>query len=419
VERSAGQYAIHSQFAAGAMGTIHFGRLHGAQGFRRTVAVKKMRRDAIGNAELTAMFVDEARVAARIVHPNVVQTYDVVVADEDVFVVMEYVSGESLAGLMKGGRIPSAHAVSIVTGVLRGLHAAHEATDTRGESLELVHRDVSPGNVLVGVDGIARILDFGVAKATGRLHKTRTGNIKGKLAYMPPEQLCGEPLDQRADIYAVGVVLWEALVGRRLFATASADEMLERIVGGRIEPPSASHPDLTPFDAVVLRALAANPEARFATAREMMVALERCGEIATQSEVGALVEEMAAESIRARSRMLEAIEAKVQAPDHDGRSRAAFWAVPALALVLGAGAIAIHVGKERRDVPVRTTIEPTSSVATVAESTALPVEPPVADPPIHAPPRARAPAHRPRVDCEMPFSIDLSGHKHYKRECTR
>ena len=168
------------------------------------------------------MFLDEARLAARIRHPNVVSTLDVVATEGELFVVMEYVPGESLARLLRAVRtanemVPVPIAATIMVGVLHGLHAAHEARDERGDPLRIVHRDVSPHNILVGTDGDAHVIDFGIAKARGRMQVTRQGQIKGKLSYMPAEQLIGQGLDHRADIFAASIVLWEALTGQRLF----------------------------------------------------------------------------------------------------------------------------------------------------------------------------------------------------------
>jgi serine/threonine protein kinase len=214
-----GRYALSEEIAHGGMATVHIGRLRGSAGFARTVAIKRPHPQYARDPEFVAMFVDEARLAARIHHPNVVSTLDVVAREGELFLVMEYVQGESLSRLVhlarqRRERVPEPMVASIVAGVLHGLHAAHEARGEGGELLGLVHRDVSPQNVLVGTDGVARVLDFGVAKAAGRIHTTRNGELKGKLAYMSPEQLCGE-VTRMTDVYAAGVVLWEALAGAR------------------------------------------------------------------------------------------------------------------------------------------------------------------------------------------------------------
>jgi len=196
------------------MATVHIGRLVGPAGFARIVAIKRMHAQFAADPDFVAMFLDEAWLAARIQHPNVVQTLDVVTTEGELFLVMEYVQGETLARLERSareaGELPPARVVvGIASSMLHGLHAAHEAKDESGKALSIVHRDVSPQNVMVGVDGIARLLDFGVAKATVRLQTTREGQLKGKLAYMAPEQLAGQAT-RASDIYSAGVVCGRA-----------------------------------------------------------------------------------------------------------------------------------------------------------------------------------------------------------------
>jgi serine/threonine-protein kinase len=212
------------------MGVVYVGRLEGPAGFERTVAIKQLHGHLAAHPEFTAMFLDEARLAARIVHPNVVATLDVVQSADRLLVVMDYVHGESLAHLARscrerGERVPLSIAISIVVDVLYGLDAAHEATGPTGEPLGIVHRDVSPHNVMVGRDGVGRVLDFGIAKAASRIStQSDGGRIMGKLAYMAPEQLTREPADRRMDVFAVSIVLWELLTGERLFAGKSDTE---------------------------------------------------------------------------------------------------------------------------------------------------------------------------------------------------
>src|SRR5450432_3116813 len=184
--RVIGRYALYGKLAAGGMATVHFGRLLGPAGFSRTVAIKRLHPQFAKDPEFVAMFLDEARLAARIHHPNVIATLDVVALEGELFLVLEYVQGESFASLLRAARdrrtpVPLPVVSAVMTGVLHGLHAAHEAKNERGEPLRLVHRDVSPHNVLVGADGVPRVLDFGIAKAAGRLQTTREGHLKGKL----------------------------------------------------------------------------------------------------------------------------------------------------------------------------------------------------------------------------------------------
>ncbi|WP_394837779.1 serine/threonine protein kinase [Pendulispora rubella] len=314
--RLLGRYALHGEIAVGGMATVHFGRLHGAIGFSRTVAIKRLHKQYARDPDFVSMFLDEARLAARIRHPNVVPTLDVVATEGELFVVMEYVHGESLSRLIrqetqKGQAIPPAIVGSILSGTLQGLHAAHEARDERGQPLSIVHRDVSPQNILVGSDGVARVLDFGVAKAAGRIHTTQQGQIKGKLPYMAPEQLSSESeLTRQVDVYAAAVCLWEALTGRRLFSGDNEGIVLARVLTSEVEPPSRYARDVSPeLDDVVLRGLARDLGQRFATAREMAIALERAlGRVASAAEIADWMEGAAGVVLAARHRAVAAME---------------------------------------------------------------------------------------------------------------
>jgi len=323
--RIVGRYALYGAIASGGMATVHFGRLLGPVGFSRTVAIKRLHAQFAQDPEFVSMFLDEARLAARIRHPNVVPTLDVVATGGELFLVMDYVQGESLARLTRGKERANLRIISaIVSGALHGLHAAHEARDERGMPLGIVHRDVSPQNVLVGVDGVPKILDFGVAKAAGRSQTTRDGQIKGKLAYMPPEQLRGATLTRTTDIYATGVLLWEMLTGQRLFQGDNEGVIVTRILEGKVTPPSrviATHSStltdaqmrlLEAIDAIVLKALAPKPDLRYATAREMALALENVCHPATASVIGEWVETTAREVLSTRAARIAEIESRSQ-----------------------------------------------------------------------------------------------------------
>jgi serine/threonine-protein kinase len=295
------------------MASIHFGRLLGPAGFSRSVAIKRLHPHLAEDPEFVAMFRDEARIAARIHHPNVVQTLDVESSEGELFVVLDYVHGESLSRLLQHAQRAGAPATpailgAILFGVLEGLHAAHEARDAAGEPLDLVHRDVSPHNVLVGTDGIARVLDFGVAKARGRAQTTRGGQLKGKLSYMAPEQLRGS-VTRRTDVFAASVVLWEALAGRRLFEGDDDGEVIHRLLHEPIPSPRTYAPRVPPeLEAVVMRGLAREPADRFATAREMALALDSLGPRATPIEVGAFVERIGGAILAERAVRVAQIE---------------------------------------------------------------------------------------------------------------
>jgi serine/threonine-protein kinase len=312
-----GRYVVGDEIASGGMATVHLGRMLGDAGFARTVAIKRLHPQYTRDPDVCAMLLDEGRLSARIHHLNVVTTLDVVASEGDLFIVMEYVHGEPLSALIraairKGQKVPPRICSAVLSGALRGLHAAHEARDARGEPLGVVHRDVSPQNILVGSDGVARVLDFGIAKAAGRAQVTTDGSIKGKFGYMPPEQLHGEVLDRRADVYAAGVVLWEALVGARLFAGSGATPDFARLLDPRVDPPSSRLARLPPaYDAVVMRALAREAEGRFPTTLEMAEALEACGPVAPPAEVGAWVMDVAGDLLAELSGRVVAIETRL------------------------------------------------------------------------------------------------------------
>jgi serine/threonine protein kinase len=311
--RVLGRYALYDEIAAGGMATVHIGRLLGPVGFSRTVAIKRLHAQFAKDPEFVSMFLDEARLAARIRHPNVIGTLDVVALAGELFLVMEYVPGDSFARLWRSAResgkpIPLPIVSAILVGVLEGLHAAHEATNDRGEPLGIVHRDVSPHNVIVGTDGIARVLDFGVAKATGRLQTTREGQLKGKISYMAPEQVQGT-VDRTTDIYAATVVLWEALTGRRLFFAENEARTLANVLYPRVEQPSRHARGIPArLDAVVLRGLDPNPAGRFATARDMARALQIAVPPAPAYEVGEWVQQTAGATVEMRARRVASIE---------------------------------------------------------------------------------------------------------------
>lgn len=309
------RYALFDAIARGGMATVHIARLVGAAGFSKTVAIKRMHEHLASNAQFVNMFVDEARLAGRLQHPHVVNVMDVVASEGEAFLVMEYVHGESLSSLMKqagqsGEGIPPQLAVQILRGALEGLHAAHEATSQKGEPMHLVHRDVSPQNILVGVDGIARVLDFGIAKAVGRLQDSSTGHVKGKAAYMAPEQVSGQPVDRRTDIYAAGVVLWECLAGRRLFTGENSAEIIYRVleedIPGLDEVTEGLDPNLIE---AVARATSRHSRERYATAREFALALDACCPVLPTRAVGTWVKELGGDALSARAARVHEIEA--------------------------------------------------------------------------------------------------------------
>ena len=310
-----GRYEIITHLAAGGMATVFLARALGAAGFHRLVAIKLLHAHVAADQQFIAMFLDEARLAAGIRHPNVVPTVDLQDTPEGHYLVMEYVEGDTVLGLLRQGvksnkPMPAGIALRIALDTLAGLHAAHELTGDQGEPLNLVHRDVSPHNILVGVDGVARILDFGVARAEERLGTTRDGQVKGKLSYMAPEQTANEPVDRRADVFTAGIVLWECLSGRRLFRGQSDAEVLRNLLDSpipRLRDVSPAYPQA--LDDVCNRALRRDPDERFDTAAEFAEELERAAEplgIASQKQVGAYVRGVAGEVIDSIQRRVRA-----------------------------------------------------------------------------------------------------------------
>jgi len=299
--------------ASGGMATVHLARAHGAGGFQRFVALKVMHPHIASEPEFVQMFLDEARLAARIHHPNVVGTSDVQQDEDGLFLVMDYIDGPALQVILralwtKGERMPLDVGLRIFLDALAGLHAAHELTDASGESLHLVHRDVSPQNILVGADGVARLTDFGVARARSRITTTECGQLKGKLTYMAPEQVRSEPIDRRADIYAAGVVLWEMLTSERLMRGDNDGAIVERILAGVSRSPRDVVPSVPePLSALCMRALRFEREERFPTAAAFAEALEAAAlesgiAIATPRAVSALLKDLHIESSTASVR---------------------------------------------------------------------------------------------------------------------
>jgi serine/threonine-protein kinase len=311
-----GRYALFEQFAAGGMATVHFGRLDGAGGFARVVAVKRLLPHLLENQEFTEMLLKEARLAARVRHPNVVATLDVVATKGDVLLVLDYVHGEALSTLCrtqakeKKEQIALPIVVGIVSDMLQGLSAIHDATDEKGRSLSLVHRDVSPPNVLVGADGVARVLDFGIATALDHIEETAPERRKGKRGYMSPEQVRGERLTQRSDIFAAGIVIWELLAMRRLFPVDQEAEVGEAVLRGDYPRVSQYRPDIPPeLDEIVMRALALSPEARFASMHELGDAFEAAAPArANARRIGEWVLDLAKDALSERTRKLARVE---------------------------------------------------------------------------------------------------------------
>lgn len=310
LDPSGSRYELIAKIASGGMATVYVGRLRGAGGFSRTVAIKRAHAHLVEDAGFKAMLVDEARLASRLHHPNVVAVLDVEELAGELRLVMDYVEGTSLADLVAQGqkadrRLPARIAVRIALDACAGLQAAHELCDEDGRPLGLVHRDVSPHNILVGLDGVARVADFGIAKHAEGAVSTTTGALKGKLGYMAPEYIEHGQLDARSDVFALGVVAWEALAGQKLFRGTNELDTLKLVVAALV-PPLSSVASFAGkrLDGVLATALARSPEERFASAAAFANALEtlaRKGDlIATAAEVGAFVRELAGPALDKR-----------------------------------------------------------------------------------------------------------------------
>jgi len=280
-----GRYTVLGQIAGGGMGSVFLALMRGPAQFSRLVAIKCLRTRWLDDPKYVARFTSEIRLSTRIRHPNVVQTLDVVQEAGELFLVMEYADGVTLSALLSDGSrferpLPIALAVGIMASVLRGLHAAHEAADENGAPLHIVHRDVSPQNIMVGRNGHVQVLDFGAAKAVDHSQHTAAGVLVGKLAYMAPEQVRGERSSPRSDVFAAGVVLWETLANKRLFYDPGLGrgEMLHALVLKPVVRPSTLRPGVSPaLDEVVRKALERNPNRRFQNALDFANALEAAG----------------------------------------------------------------------------------------------------------------------------------------------
>lgn len=301
-----GRYELLLPIAQGGMAEVWAARLVGDLGFSRVVALKTIRSEYAEDPQFRRGFFEEARVAAQLSHAHVVEVLDLGEHGTILFQVMRLIEGDSLARLIRAHQaragatvLPVRFSVRVVVDALGGLHAAHELADQDGTPLRLVHRDVSPHNILVGLDGVARIGDFGVAKALGRkLEETEVGQIRGKPGYLAPEQALGGEVDRRADVFAAGIVLWEALTGKRLFRSEDGRPHAARVDAGDIPDPRRFRPDTVAsrLAEAVMVALARDPRSRFPTAEAFAVALEEAmrggGGLASDREVAAVVREL-------------------------------------------------------------------------------------------------------------------------------
>jgi serine/threonine protein kinase len=275
-----GKYQLIRPLARGGMAELHLARATGAEGFCKLVALKRILPRHAANAEVLAMFLDEARLAATLNHPNVVQVYDIEASGGEYLLAMEYLRGESLLKVMqavqeRGRELPLEHAVAILLGLSSGLHYAHEQVGIDGQPLQIVHRDVSPQNVMITYDGGVKLVDFGIAKAAIRLFQTKNGALKGKLSYMSPEQCRSLPVDRRSDIFALSILAWEITTGRRLFVDKNDFVTMKAIVETDAPAPSSVAPGYPrDLERIILRGLRRRPDDRYPTAQAFYLELE-------------------------------------------------------------------------------------------------------------------------------------------------
>ncbi|MFT5354464.1 MAG: serine/threonine protein kinase [Polyangiales bacterium] len=317
--RLLGRYEIVAEIARGGMGTVFLARLEGVGGFQRLVAIKLMHAHLASEIQFTHMLLDEARLAAQLHHPNAVSVVDVAESDIGLYIVMDYVDGFALDRVLVALRDTPEKRIRIGLRIwldaVRGLGAAHRLRDEDGEPLGIVHRDVSPQNILVGIDGAGRITDFGVARAAARITSSHPGMIKGKPCYMAPEQAKASDVDARADTFALGIVLWEILAGRMLFdIDGGAAATLLRVISDPIPLASTAAPEAAPLDAACAKSLERDLNARFQTARELYEAVEvaarAAGLLATEEEVADFMQEaFASEMVNRKAAIKEHLSA--------------------------------------------------------------------------------------------------------------
>ena len=474
-EGSAGKYRIVLPLGQGGTSDVYLAIADGPGGFRKLAVLKMLRKSLSGDAEFRAMFLGEARLAARLHHPHVVQTYEVLEEPAGPVIVMEYLDGQPLSELIVRGRegnaFPLGMQLCALIDALAGLHAAHELADYDGTPLGVVHRDVSPHNVFVTVEGQAKVLDFGIAKLTRSLVETEVGTTKGKLRYMAPEQIAGGKLDRRADVYAAGVMLWEAIAGERMWKGMDEVEIRRRVGAGElpvVRPCREGLPEA--LLASCRRALALAPAERHPTALALAEELERAlaavpSGAPSRRAMGAAVARIFADERTNTRALIEAQIARMDgaaaratgelpAPEESANARPPIGvAAPAhrrraLTVALAAGAVVaaavlagwrISRAPELRAAPSAPSAATGAAPPPVAGGAAPANRAPVAEPAPASEERPRAPksgarkvVHEPAPipaaveappprdpapDCAHPFFIDANGIKKVRPEC--
>jgi serine/threonine protein kinase len=311
IRDAGGKYRLIVELGQGGTAVVYLAVARGPGGFNKLVVLKMMKRALLAEPELAEMFMNEARLSARLNHPNIVETNEVFEQDGIPVIVMQYLEGQPLSMLVtraeqKPDKFPLAWHLRVISEALAGLHHSHDLADYDGTPLNLVHRDMTPHNVFVTYEGQVKILDFGIAKINRSAAQTEVGVIKGKLRYMPPEQLTGEGVDRRSDIFAVGVMLWEAAARQRMWRGLTDPEVMHAILNNEIPKPSSIVPDMPPrLEAIIMKAMARDPAARHATAAALQAELDEylaeLGSNARNRDIGAVVGELFAD-VRADTR---------------------------------------------------------------------------------------------------------------------
>lgn len=394
---SFGRYFLIDKIAVGGMAEVFKAKSFSHGGFEKLLVIKRILQHLSDNEEFVDMFIDEAKISVELQHPNIVQIYDFGRIAENYFIAMECVEGKDIKGILRKlaerrVMLPMEYAVYIAHEMCKGLDYAHKRTDMQGTPLGIIHRDVSPSNILVSYSGEVKVADFGIAKAQISVYNTKGGVLKGKFEYMSPEQARGEDLNHQADIFATGIILHEMLTGRRLFKSDSDIRTLERIKAVDVKPPSDINPSIPKrLDAIVMKALTVDTETRFANARELQTALLEFMYPATpdltRENLGHFMTELFSQEIRTERDRLEtgtraAAELQQQAPEIEldldweespgsgytidiQQSRAPMWAAIAAAVLLGALAVWLGLKGSEPQVIERVVEVPTEVPATL------------------------------------------------------